>query len=138
MSATFTPMRRLLVQPENLGMFEYVKGDKNDAVLKAAKLAAQLTGRPRKELYERELGRLYFDDGETSLELNGQDHKTLVKLYKKMIDDEDAGHQVLQLVTDIDGDQDYEIVIISAHDLDADDLILTAFHLPGQVEGLVA
>jgi branched-chain amino acid transport system substrate-binding protein len=35
-AATFTPMRRLLVQPENLGMFEYVKGDKNDAVLKAA------------------------------------------------------------------------------------------------------
>jgi branched-chain amino acid transport system substrate-binding protein len=35
-AATFTPMRRLLVQPESLGMFEYVKGDKNDAVLKAA------------------------------------------------------------------------------------------------------
>ncbi|QGG92179.1 hypothetical protein GH983_17600 [Agrobacterium sp. MA01] len=87
---------------------------------------------------ERELGRLYFDDGENSLELDRHDHKTLVKLYKKMIDDDDAGHQVLQLVTDIDGDQDYEIVIISAHDLDEDDLILTAFHLPGQVEGLVA
>jgi len=87
---------------------------------------------------ERELGRLYFDDGETSLELNGDDHKTLVKLYKKMIDDDDAGHHVLQLVTDIDGDQDYEIVIISAQDLDADDLILTTFHLPGQAEGLVA
>ena len=87
---------------------------------------------------ERELGRLYFDDGENALELDRHDHKTLVKLYKKMIDDDDAGHQVLQLVTDIDGDQDYEIVIISAHDLDEDDLILTAFHLPGQVEGLVA
>ncbi|MDH4440129.1 MAG: calcium-binding protein [Rhizobium sp.] len=87
---------------------------------------------------ERELGRLYFDDGETSTELNGDDHKTLVKLYKKMIDDDDAGHHVLQLVTDIDGDADYEIVIISARDLDADDLILTAFHLPGQAEGLVA
>lgn len=87
---------------------------------------------------ERELGRLYFDDGENSLELNGDDHKTLVKLYKKMIDDDDAGHHVLQLVTDIDGDQDYEIVIISAQDLDADDLILTTFHLPGQAEGLVA
>lgn len=87
---------------------------------------------------ERELGRLYFDDGETSLELDRHEHKTLVKLYKKMIDDDDAGHHVLQLVTDIDGDQDYEIVIISAQDLDADDLILTAFHLPGQVEGLVA
>ena len=35
-AATFTPTRRLLIQPENLGMFEYVKGDKNDAVLKAA------------------------------------------------------------------------------------------------------
>jgi Ca2+-binding RTX toxin-like protein len=87
---------------------------------------------------ERELGRLYFEDGESSLELDGHDHKTLVKLYKKMIDDEDAGHHVLQLVTDIDGDRDYEIVIISARDLDEDDLILTAFHLPGQVEGLVA
>lgn len=87
---------------------------------------------------ERELGRLYFDDGETSLELNRDDHKTLVKLYKKMIDDDDQEHQVLQLVTDIDGDQDYEIIIISAQDLDADDLILTAFHLPGQAEGLVA
>jgi Ca2+-binding RTX toxin-like protein len=87
---------------------------------------------------ERELGRLYFDDGETSLELDGDDHKTLVKLYKKMIDDDDAGHQVLQLVTDIDHDEDYEIVIISAHDLDEDDLILTTFHLPGQAEGLVA
>ncbi|MDH4414628.1 MAG: cadherin-like domain-containing protein [Rhizobium sp.] len=87
---------------------------------------------------ERELGRLYFDDGDTSLELNGDDHKTLVKLFKKMIDDEDVGHHVLQLVTDIDGDQDYEIVIISANGLDEDDLILTAFHLPGQVEGLVA
>ncbi|MDZ7872595.1 MAG: cadherin-like domain-containing protein [Rhizobium sp.] len=87
---------------------------------------------------ERELGRLYFDDGENALELDRHDHKTLVKLYKKMIDDDDAGHQVLQLVTDIDGDQDYEIVIISAHDLDEDDLILTAFHLPGQTEGLVA
>jgi len=87
---------------------------------------------------ERELGRLYFEDGESSLELDRHDHKTLVKLYKKMIDDEDAGHHVLQLVTDIDGDRDYEIVIISAKDLDADDLILTAFHLPGQIEGLVA
>lgn len=87
---------------------------------------------------EGELGRLYFDDGESSLELDRHDHKTLVKLYKKMIDDDDAGHQVLQLVTDIDGDQDYEIVIISAKDLDADDLILTTFHLPGQIEGLVA
>ncbi len=87
---------------------------------------------------ERELGRLYFDDGETSLELDRDEHKTLVKLYKKMIDDDDAGHHVLQLVTDIDGDRDYEIVIISAQDLDADDLILTTFHLPGQVEGLVA
>ena len=87
---------------------------------------------------ERELGRLYFDNGESTLELDRHDHKTLVKLYKKMIDDDDAGHQVLQLVTDIDGDQDYEIVIISAHDLDEDDLILTAFHLPGQTEGLVA
>lgn len=87
---------------------------------------------------ERELGRLYFEDGENTLELDGHDHKTLVKLYKKMIDDDDAGHHVLQLVTDIDGDQDYEIVIISARDLDEDDLILTAFHLPGQVEGLVA
>lgn len=87
---------------------------------------------------ERELGRLYFEDGESSLDLDGHDHKTLVKLYKKMIDDEDAGHHVLQLVTDIDGDRDYEIVIISARDLDEDDLILTAFHLPGQVEGLVA
>lgn len=87
---------------------------------------------------ERELGRLYFEDGESSLELDANEHKTLVKLYKKMIDDDDAGHHVLQLITDIDGDQDYEIVIISAQDLDADDLILTAFHLPGQVEGLVA
>lgn len=87
---------------------------------------------------ERELGRLYFDDGESALDLDRHDHKTLVKLYKKMIDDEDAGHHVLQLVTDIDGDRDYEIVIISARDLDEDDLILTAFHLPGQVEGLVA
>lgn len=87
---------------------------------------------------ERELGRLYFEDGENTLELDRNDHKTLVKLYKKMIDDDDAGHHVLQLVTDIDGDQDYEIVIISARDLDEDDLILTAFHLPGQVEGLVA
>ncbi|MBU2326612.1 MAG: cadherin-like domain-containing protein, partial [Alphaproteobacteria bacterium] len=87
---------------------------------------------------ERELGRIYFDDGENSLDLDRHDHRTLVKLYKKMIDDDDAGHQVLQLITDIDGDQDYEIVIISAHDLDEDDLILTAFHLPGQVEGLVA
>lgn len=87
---------------------------------------------------ERELGRLYFDDGEGSLALNDDDHKTLVKLYKKMIDDDDNGHHVLQLITDIDGDQDYEIVIISAQDLDADDLILTAFHLPGQTEGLVA
>ncbi|THV09370.1 cadherin-like domain-containing protein [Rhizobium rhizophilum] len=87
---------------------------------------------------ERELGRLYFEDGESALELDGHDHKTLVKLYKKMIDDDDTGHHVLQLVTDIDGDRDYEIVIISARDLDEDDLILTAFHLPGQVEGLVA
>lgn len=87
---------------------------------------------------EGELGRLYFEDGESSIELDRHEHKTLVKLYKKMIDDDDAGHHVLQLVTDIDGDQDYEIVIISAQDLDADDLILTAFHLPGQVEGLVA
>ncbi|MGL3606786.1 calcium-binding protein [Rhizobium sp. G187] len=87
---------------------------------------------------ERELGRLYFDDGETSLSLDEDEHRTLVKLYKKMIDDDDAGHHVLQLVTDIDGDADYEIVIISAHDLNADDLILTAFHLPGSAEGLVA
>lgn len=87
---------------------------------------------------EGELGRLYFEDGESSLELDDHAHKTLVKLYKKMIDDDDAGHHVLQLITDIDGDEDYEIVIISAQDLDADDLILTAFHLPGQVEGLVA
>jgi len=87
---------------------------------------------------ERELGRLYFDDGEGSIALDSHEHKTLVKLYKKMIDDDDAGHHVLQLVTDIDGDQDYEIVIISAQDLDADDLILTTFHLPGQAEGLVA
>jgi hypothetical protein len=87
---------------------------------------------------ESELGRLYFEDGESSLELDANEHKTLVKLYKKMIDEDDAGHHVLQLITDIDGDQDYEIVIISAHDLDADDLILTAFHLPGQAEGLVA
>lgn len=86
----------------------------------------------------RELGRLYFEDGESSLALDSHEHKTLVKLYKKMIDDDDAGHHVLQLVTDIDGDQDYEIVIISAQDLDADDLILTTFHLPGQAEGLVA
>ncbi|EKF56913.1 hypothetical protein QWE_24175, partial [Agrobacterium albertimagni AOL15] len=86
---------------------------------------------------ERELGRLYFDDGESTLELDRHDHKTLVKLYKKMIDDDDAGHHVLQLITDIDGDQDYEIVIISARDLNEDDLILTAFHMPGQVEGLV-
>jgi branched-chain amino acid transport system substrate-binding protein len=35
-AATFTPARRLLIQPENLGMYEYVKGDKNDAVLKGA------------------------------------------------------------------------------------------------------
>ncbi|MFN3318801.1 MAG: cadherin-like domain-containing protein [Allorhizobium sp.] len=87
---------------------------------------------------EGELGRLYFEDGESSLELDDHEHKTLVKLYKKMIDDDDADHHVLQLITDIDGDEDYEIVIISAQDLDADDLILTAFHLPGQVEGLVA
>lgn len=87
---------------------------------------------------ERELGRLYFDDGEGSIALDSHEHKTQVKLYKKMIDDDDAGHHVLQLVTDIDGDQDYEIVIISAQDLDADDLILTTFHLPGQAEGLVA
>lgn len=87
---------------------------------------------------ERELGRLYFDDGEGSIALDSHEHKTLVKLYKKMIDDDDAGHHVLQLVTDIDGDQNYEIVIISAQDLDADDLILTTFHLPGQAEGLVA
>jgi Ca2+-binding RTX toxin-like protein len=87
---------------------------------------------------EQELGRLYFDDGDTTLDLDRHDHKTLVKLYKKMIDDDDAGHHVLQLVTDIDGDRDYEIIIVSAHALDEDDLILTTFHLPGQTEGLVA
>jgi len=87
---------------------------------------------------EQELGRLYFDDGDSMLDLDRHDHKTLVKLYKKMIDDDDAGHQVLQLVTDIDGDQDYEIIIVSAHALDEDDLILTTFQLPGQAEGLVA
>lgn len=86
---------------------------------------------------ERELGRLHFDDGQTSLELNRDEYKTLVKLYKKMIDDEDRGHHVLQLATDIDGDQDYEIVIISAEGLGADDLILTSLHLPGQTEALM-
>lgn len=35
-AASFSPMKRLLVQPENLGMFEYVKGDKGQPVLRTA------------------------------------------------------------------------------------------------------
>lgn len=78
----------------------------------------------------RELGRLEFHDGDTLVtELDNQDHRTLIKLFKEMSDSGDE-LQVVQFLANIDGDHTYELVVISATDLNGSDFILTATELP--------
>ena len=82
----------------------------------------------------RELGRLQFADGDTTVtELDDKDHKTLIKLFREMTEDgEDV--QVVQLITDLDDDDHYELMVISQNPLNSSDFILTAFGLPdGQI-----
>lgn len=78
----------------------------------------------------RELGRLQFHDGDTLVtDLDNRDHGTLIKLFKEMSEAGDEV-QVVRFLANIDGDQTYELVVISANDLDGSDFILTASELP--------
>jgi Ca2+-binding RTX toxin-like protein len=82
----------------------------------------------------RELGRLHFADGDATVtELDDKDHKTLIKLFREMTEDgEDV--QVVQLITDLNDDDHYELVVIGQNPLNSSDFILTAYGLPdGQI-----
>lgn len=82
----------------------------------------------------RELGRLQFADEDTTVtELDDNDHKTLIKLFREMTEEgEDV--QVVQLITDLNDDDHYELVVISQNPLNNSDFILTTYGLPdGQI-----
>lgn len=74
----------------------------------------------------KELGKLYFSDDDR---LDGSeglgDHWAMIRFYHDL-SSADEDRQVVQILTDIDGDDECELVVFSHHGLSNDDFILKA------------
>ncbi len=86
----------------------------------------------------KELGRFYFadDDRPDAGGANGE-HFALVRFYQDLSTD-DHDRQLVHIITDIDGDDECELVVFSHHGLTHDDFILTAGDVFGPIDVLMA
>lgn len=72
----------------------------------------------------------FLGEGEVPDDLSRDEQKALIKLYKRLADDgdddgpDDDHGSVIRIITDLDGDDDLELVVLGHDDLDEDDFIL--------------
>jgi hypothetical protein len=86
----------------------------------------------------KELGRFYFaDDNRPDTGSTSGEHFALVRFYQDLSSD-DQDRQLVHIVTDIDGDDECELVVFSHHGLTYDDFILTGGDGLGPIDTLMA